>query len=52
VKVSGQRVVLHVLRAGGGVHLVALCAAALRSDVEKALAQVRFALAGVGVNVR
>jgi hypothetical protein len=46
------RVIVHVLRRDDRVHLVALCGAAVRGDVEKALAQARFALAGMGMRVR
>jgi hypothetical protein len=38
-----------VLRRDESVHLLAFCGAAVREDVEKALAQARFALAGMGV---
>jgi hypothetical protein len=43
------RVMVHVLRRDESVHLLAFCGAAVREDVEKALAQARFALAGMGV---
>lgn len=41
------RVILHVVRGRDGVRMVAFCSDAMRADVEKALAQARFAAAGV-----
>jgi len=46
------RVVVHVLRGRKEVRMVALCSAAMRPQVEKALAQARFALASMGATVR
>lgn len=46
------RVIIHVLRRDDRVHLAAICGGGVRGEVEKALAQARFALAGMGVAVR
>lgn len=46
------RVIVHVVRRDDRVHLAAICGESVRGEVEKALAQARFALAGMGVQVR
>ena len=46
------RVIVHVVRRDDRVHLAAICGESVRGEVEKALAQARFALAGMGVQLR
>jgi hypothetical protein len=51
IRTGGGRIQLIVRADGGRTHVVAVCAAALRERVERALAQARFALAARGVRI-